>query len=326
MDKNDIEGKGKKGKEKRSWSYKDKISRKDIDALDFSEKVQSDNGQMGQAINTSQYIDSESDDSYCEEKESIFTRYYRKVADSLQSYMGNKTLTIEDVDKAMVELKSLLASRNVSTDVCEMLCESVKKGLIGKTTKRFVSVNKAINDALCNAVTQVLTYSGTIDIFAEATRHKNQNLLYTIAFCGVNGVGKSTTLAKVCYFLKNKGFKVLLAACDTFRSGAVEQLKIHANCLNVEVFDRGYGKNPDEIAKSAISYAEQNSYDVVLIDTAGRMQDNEPLMKSLAKLVHVNNPSRIFFVGEALVGNDGVDQLEKFNNCFKHSKVINGLT
>ncbi|RGB44035.1 signal recognition particle, alpha subunit, N-terminal-domain-containing protein [Rhizophagus diaphanus] len=134
----------------------------------------------------------------------------------------------------------------------------------------------------------------------------------------------STNLSKTCFWLLQNGLKVLIAACDTFRSGAVEQLRVHVRNLNalgqnsnVELYERGYGKDAAGIAKDAINYAKINKFDVVLIDTAGRMQDNEPLMRALAKLVSVNNPDKIIFVGEALVGNEAVDQLTKFNQALK---------
>ncbi|PKK80295.1 hypothetical protein RhiirC2_859996 [Rhizophagus irregularis] len=134
----------------------------------------------------------------------------------------------------------------------------------------------------------------------------------------------STNLSKTCFWLLQNGLKVLIAACDTFRSGAVEQLRVHVRNLNalgqnsnVELYERGYRKDAARIAKDAINYAKINKFDVVLIDTAGRMQDNEPLMRALAKLVSVNNPDKIIFVGEALVGNEAVDQLTKFNQALK---------
>lgn len=136
------------------------------------------------------------------------------------------------------------------------------------------------------------------------------------------GKGKSTNLSKVCFWLLQNNLKVLIAACDTFRSGAVEQLRVHARNLRalaegatVDLFDKGYGKDPAGIAKEAVSYAANHGYDVVLIDTAGRMQNNEPLMRALAKLVSVNSPDKLIFVGEALVGNEAVDQLSKFNQA-----------
>ena len=129
-----------------------------------------------------------------------------------------------------------------------------------------------------------------------------------MVFIGVNGVGKSTSLAKVAYYLKTKGnLSVMMAACDNFRSGAVEQLMTHAACLDVPVYHKGYKDDPAVIAKEALQEAKSKRYDVVLIDTAGRMQGNEALMRALAKLVHVNQPDTVLFVGEALVGNDSID-------------------
>jgi signal recognition particle receptor subunit alpha len=132
-------------------------------------------------------------------------------------------------------------------------------------------------------------------------------------FCGVNGVGKSTNLAKIAYWLGQQGCKVQLAACDTFRAGAVEQLKTHAARLQVPLYERGYEKDPAKVAAEAIRVAERDGRDVVLVDTAGRMQDNEPLMRALSNLIALNQPDLVLFVGEALVGNDAVDQLVKFN-------------
>uniref|UniRef100_A0A7S1WY76 SRP54-type proteins GTP-binding domain-containing protein n=1 Tax=Alexandrium catenella TaxID=2925 RepID=A0A7S1WY76_ALECA len=160
----------------------------------------------------------------------------------------------------------------------------------------------------------LLTPKKSIDVLRAAMAAKNAGRVYTIVFLGVNGVGKSTNLAKVAYYLKHKGgLDVLICACDTFRAGAVEQLKTHSRCLDVPLFERGYGKDPAEIAKSAIAHARQNGHEVVLVDTAGRMQDNEPLMRALAKLVAINQPDLVLFVGEALVGNDAIDQVSKFN-------------
>jgi signal recognition particle receptor subunit alpha len=118
--------------------------------------------------------------------------------------------------------------------------------------------------------------------------------------------------------LKQHGIKVLLAACDTFRSGAVEQLRTHSRCLDVPLFEMGYARDPSTVASAAKTYARDNHFDCVLIDTAGRMQNNEPLMKALAKLVSDNSPDLVLFVGEALVGNDGIDQLSMFDAALKN--------
>ena len=117
----------------------------------------------------------------------------------------------------------------------------------------------------------------------------------------------------MAYWLTSNGVKVSIAACDTFRAGAVEQLKTHAARLGVPLFERGYEKDPAKVASEAVRAATRDGIDCVLVDTAGRMQDNEPLMRALAGLISCNDPDLVLFVGEALVGNDGVDQLTQFN-------------
>ena len=119
----------------------------------------------------------------------------------------------------------------------------------------------------------------------------------------------------IIYSLNDLVYFQLLAACDTFRSGAVEQLSVHAKCLELPIFHKGYSKDPSSVAKAAIEQATQDGNDVVLVDTAGRMQNNVPLMKALGKLAQENQPDLIVFVGEALVGNDGVDQVRMFNQA-----------
>ncbi|KAG0427238.1 hypothetical protein HPB47_025694 [Ixodes persulcatus] len=141
----------------------------------------------------------------------------------------------------------------------------------------------------------------------------------------------------ICFWLVENNCRVLIAACDTFRAGAVEQLRTHMRHLNalhppekhsgkqmVQLYEKGYGKDAAGIAMEAINYARETKIDVVLIDTAGRMQDNEPLMRALAKLITVNSPDLVLFVGEALVGNEAVDQLVKFNQALAdHSSQEN---
>ncbi len=147
-------------------------------------------------------------------------------------------------------------------------------------------------------------------------------------FSNSKGVGKSTSLAKIAYYLQSNNCNPLLAACDTFRSGAVEQLSVHASCLSLPLYHQGYAKDPSSVAKAAINKAAEDGNDVVLIDTAGRMQNNVPLMKALAKLVTETSPDLVLFVCEALVGNDGMDQLTMFQKALTsggHSRPIDGI-
>jgi len=158
---------------------------------------------------------------------------------------------------------------------------------------------------------------------------------YVISVVGVNGVGKSTNLAKLGYFLLQNNLKLLIAACDTFRSGAVEQLRVHARNLtelsdregrgSVELFERGYGKDAADIARQAIDYAAGKGVDVVLIDTAGRQVSNTRLMGSLEKFGSLAKPDKILMVGEALVGSDSVAQARSFNSSFGKGRGLDGF-
>ena len=232
---------------------------------------------------------------------------------------GSREMTEEDLAPVMEQFRDLLISKNVARDCAEKLCASVGGSLRGKTISGYNGVKNAVKASMEEALLRILTPKQDMDIIRQVKLSQAQKKPYVVVFVGVNGVGKSTSLSKVCFWLKAQKFRVMLAACDTFRSGAVEQLKTHASRLDVPVFEKGYNKDAAAIALDAVKHAEQNGFDVVLVDTAGRMQDNEPLMRSLSKLVNLNNPDLVLFVGEALVGNDSIDQVTKFNKALKET-------
>eukprot|EP00668_Euglena_longa_P040619 GGOE01053487.1.p1 GENE.GGOE01053487.1~~GGOE01053487.1.p1 ORF type:complete len:618 (-),score=258.25 GGOE01053487.1:1236-3053(-) len=243
----------------------------------------------------------------------------------------DKVLDDEDLQPLMVDMRQLLVTKNVAADIADKLCNSVVESLRGTTVGKFSRVSVKVREAMEKALVRILTPKRDVNLLRDIAKARALKRPFVITFCGVNGVGKSTNLAKICYWLTHNGQKVLIAACDTFRSGAVEQLRIHAQCLGVPLFERGYGKDAATIAAEAINHARKEGCDVVLVDTAGRMQDNEPLMRSLTKLINVNNPDLILFVGEALVGNDGVDQVVKFNAALRdlsdkpNPRLIDGI-
>ncbi|KAL5019860.1 hypothetical protein ScPMuIL_002752 [Solemya velum] len=249
--------------------------------------------------------------------------------------VGAKTLSMEDLNPILEKMKDHLISKNVAAEIAVKLCESVGTKLQGKVLGTFGSVTSTVKTTIQEACVQILSPSRRVDILRDALEARQQKRPYVITFCGVNGVGKSTNLAKICFWLIENGFQVLIAACDTFRAGAVEQLRTHTRKLNalhppekhngrhmVQLYEKGYGKDAAGIAMEAVNFARDSRMDVVLVDTAGRMQDNEPLMKALSKLIKVNQPDLVLFVGEALVGNEAVDQLMKFNQALAdHSNV-----
>jgi len=258
-------------------------------------------------------------------------------------FTGGKTLTEDDLSPVLAAMKEHLMKKNVAKSIADKVCDGVGKAMLGKKISGYQSIKSVVKESLSVSIAQILTPKTSTDIL-QSIKEKMSKALpstakrapYTMAFVGVNGVGKSTNLSKVCFWLLQNGFRVLIAACDTFRSGAVEQLRVHVRNLSqlsvnaseiraggVELYEKGYGKDAAGIAKEAIAYAKDNEFDVVLIDTAGRMQDNEPLMKALAKLVTINQPDKIIFVGEALVGNESVDQLTKFDRALRDFSSAN---
>ncbi|XP_061537183.1 signal recognition particle receptor subunit alpha isoform X2 [Phycodurus eques] len=246
----------------------------------------------------------------------------------LKGLVGSKSLNLEDMEPVLEKMRDHLIAKNVAAEIASQLCDSVAKKLEGKVMGTFTTVASTVKQALQESLVQILQPKRRVDILRDVMETQSQRRPFVITFCGVNGVGKSTNLAKISFWLIENGFTVLIAACDTFRAGAVEQLRTHQRRLNslhppekhggrtmVQLYEKGYGKDAAGIAMEAIAYARNQAFDVVLVDTAGRMQDNAPLMTALAKLIAVNMPDLVLFVGEALVGNEAVDQLVKFNQA-----------
>lgn len=317
------------------------VSKQDMDSIDFSVGVEPSEQDRADKIAEMKkaYIDDADDDDlrdlgFCDSDDEIdlsqmeSTKKKSKKADdeeevpslfgrltsAFQNYTGNRTLTKSDLKPILKQFAENLTEKNVSAEIAQEICNSVEQSLIDTKTASFTTIRATIQEALVESIQKLLTPKKNIDILKEALSAKKKGNVYSIVFIGVNGVGKSTSLAKTAYYLKSKGnLRVMMAGCDNFRSGAIEQLETHANCLEVPLYQKGYKDDPAIIAKEALQDAKSKKYDVVLIDTAGRMQGNEALMRALAKLVHVNKPDTVLFVGEALVGNDAIDQLTKFN-------------
>lgn len=343
------------GKKKKSQkvmrTWEGKVAKGEMEALDYSKKLEGqehedatlanaeslvDRSKMGNVVDgyyevqDVDYGDEDEDDIFDEEDGDLVSKPTAKssgVFGFFKNLTGQREIDAATLEPVLQKMKTHLIDKNVASNISQHLCDSVQSSLLGKKLGTFGSVSTLVKDNMETALKRILTPKTSVDILRDIEQAKARSKAYSITFIGVNGVGKSTNLSKVCFWLLQNNYRVLIAACDTFRSGAVEQLRVHARNLKalqsshsvgeVELFERGYGKDAAGIAQDAITYANNNDFDVVLIDTAGRMQDNEPLMRSLAKLVAVNNPDKIIFVGEALVGNEAVDQLTKFNQALK---------
>ena len=191
-----------------------------------------------------QFVDSD--------KEVEQSSFFKKIVGSVQKVIGNKSLTEEDLKPVLTAFKQRLMEKNVALEVADKITESVGQTLLETKTKTFTSVEATVRTAIHDALVKILTPKRHIDLIADVAKAKLEHKPYVAVFIGVNGVGKSTNLAKVAYMLKNSGFSVMLAACDNFRAGAVEQIKVHGRALDIPVFDRGYKEEPPEIAYQAI--------------------------------------------------------------------------
>jgi signal recognition particle receptor subunit alpha len=258
-----------------------------------------------------------------------------------RNIVGGKTLTSEDLEKPLKSMEEHLISKNVARDAALRLCEGVKSEMSGKKTAAFESIDTALRPALENSLRKIMTPKGSLDLLQQiesVTHPASSNVKarpFVITILGVNGVGKSTNLSKLCYFLLQNNYRVLIAAGDTFRSGAVEQLNVHVRNLKeltareqlgaVDIYEKGYGKDAANVAKDAVAYAAANDYQVVLIDTAGRAHTNTQLMAALEKLVDFAKPDLILQVAEALVGNDSVGQAQNFTKALGKGRRLDGF-
>jgi len=152
-----------------------------------------------------------------------------------------------------------------------------------------------------------------INLLETVEEKRKKNEPFVIVFVGINGTGKTTTIAKVARFLNKKGYSVVLACSDTYRAGSIEQLEEHAKRLGIRMIKHKYGADPAAVAYDTINYAKAHGINVVLIDTAGRMQTNRNLMNELAKIKRIVNPDLTVLTVDSLTGNDAVMQAEEFH-------------
>jgi len=219
------------------------------------------------------------------------------------------------LDELLWNLELSLLEADVALEVVEKIKEEVKKKLVGIPRKE---AKKAVEEAIKEAIKNILKESEG-DFFKEV---ESKGKPCVIMFVGVNGSGKTTAIAKLAYQLKKKGYSCVIAACDTFRAGAIEQLEKHAEKLGVKLIKHDFGADPAAVAYDTIQHAKAKHKDFVLIDTAGRMQTNINLMEEMKKIKRVAQPHLTIFVGDALTGNDAVEQARKFNEYVGIDGVI----
>lgn len=245
----------------------------------------------------------------------------RNAFSSAVKSLGEKELKENDIDEVLFELEVALLESDVATEVIDSIKSDLKKQLVGATVQKN-TIAEFVKQNLRQSISSMFDVAGKIDILYNIQKKKETNEPYIILFMGINGTGKTTTIAKFANLLRENKFSSVIAAADTYRAGAIEQIVEHGKRLNIRVIAQNYGSDPAAVARDAVLYAKSHKIDCVLIDTAGRMQTSKNLMDQISKINKVVNPDLRLFVGDSLAGNDTVSQAREFHSYTKFDGAI----
>ena len=255
----------------------------------------------------------ESDESEDEDK--------KEKSGGFLSFIKEKSISEDDVEDILFELELGLLEADVAMDVSSVVVESVKNDLVGQKIKRSSDIEEYTYKALKNAVSKIIDIEGkSMTELLEEKVAQGEPLV--VMLVGINGTGKTTTIGKLSNYYIKKGYTPVIAASDTFRAGAIEQVQYHADNLGVKLIKHEKGSDPAAVAFDAVQHARAKGKELVLIDTAGRMQTNTNLMDEMKKIRRVSKPDLVVFVGDALTGNDATEQARKFNEAIDIDGVI----
>ena len=233
---------------------------------------------------------------------------------AVTSAVREKQLSDKDLDDVVFNFQIALIESDVAQSVAEALTNEVQKSITGTKVDRSADPSEVVGERLTAVLEAAFAKAGSVDLVANIKdKAKNTGEPYVILFLGINGTGKTTSVAKLGSYLQKSGLSVVCAAGDTHRPGAIEQLTEHAGRLQLKVISQRYGADPAAVGRDGVLYAKAHHADSLLIDTAGRMQTNQNLMEEMAKIVRVVKPDFRIFVADALTGNDAVSQAELFN-------------
>ena len=237
------------------------------------------------------------------------------------SFITAKTISEKHLEDILWELEMGLLEGDVAMEVASAVVDSVKDDLVGRKIKRSNDITEYTYNALRNAVAEIIDIPGkSMTEMIEAKKAQGEPLV--VMFVGINGTGKTTTIGKLANYYLKKGYTPVIAAADTFRAGAIEQVNYHADNVGVKLIKHQKGSDPAAVAFDAVEHAKAQGKELVLIDTAGRMQTNTNLMDEMKKIKRVAKPDLVVFVGDALTGNDATQQASKFNEAIDIDGVI----
>jgi len=240
----------------------------------------------------------------------IFKRKIREVAKSVTKKILEKKLSEKDLEEILGDLEISLLEADVAFEVSEKIKENLKKELVGKSVKRG-RVKQIVLKTFKDTLLEILNLP-KLDL-VKFIKESEKPVL--ILFLGFNGSGKTTSLAKVGYFLQKKGFSCVFAAGDSFRAASIEQLEEHGKRLGIKVIKHKYGADSAAVIFDAKKHAEAKNIDVVLADTAGRTHVDRNLMEELKKVCRINKPDLKILIIDSLVGNDAVPQAKMFDEA-----------
>jgi len=236
--------------------------------------------------------------------------------------LSRTELSDNSLNPLLWEFKISLLENDVALSVAEEMCDEIKELLLGEAVGRFENKKERVNEALRDSLYKVLQAPVNVDLLEAVAIKRRERTPLIIVFVGVNGTGKTTTIAKVANLLIKNGYSVVLAGSDTYRAGSIEQLEGHAKRLGIRMIKHAYRSDAAAVAFDAINYARSHGINVVLVDTAGRMQTNRNLIDEMKKIVKVAKPHLTVLVVDALAGNDSVDQARIFDEAVGINGVI----
>lgn len=246
----------------------------------------------------------------------------KKGLKGLVSKVTTAELKSENLRPILSDFKMSLVENDVAFPVAERICDEMEKRLNGVQVKRLEDRRKIVEQNLRDVLLGVMLTNERIDLLKAVEEKRRKKEPYTMVFVGINGTGKTTTIAKVARFFNKRGYSVVLACSDTYRAGAIEQLEEHARRLGIKMVKHKYGADPAAVAYDTISHAKAHGINVVLIDTAGRMQTNRNLMNELEKIKRVVKPDMTVLTVDSLTGNDAVMQAEEFHKSVSIDSTI----
>ena len=239
-------------------------------------------------------------------------------SESMVSDSGGKKIKESALDEILDELYYTLLEADVALPVADKIKEGVRENLLGRKYDRSYTLEEVVEMSVKDAIRDVLE----INEFDFDQWISEQERPTVIMFVGINGTGKTTAIAKIANRLQNNGMTVVMAACDTFRAGAIEQLTIHADKLGCKIVKQNQDADPAAVAYDAVEHAKSKKKDVVLVDTAGRMQTNSNLIEEMKKIVRIAKPDLKVFVGDSLAGNNAIEQAKVFDDAVGIDAVI----